>query len=296
MSDHCDASSILATASQRYPHVVSLRRSSMRERVVVKWGGGLITEKHAMKTVRPDILESLAEQIDACLSAGTDVILVHGAGSFGHLKAKQYRLADGKLDGAVFEGELTQEQAVESVREDMMELNAHVMGALTKLDISAVSLPPHTWARNTGPDFEGDLALFEDAPRGIVVVTYGDVVDCDEQMFGILSGDDLVVRLANEINGVKRLVFAMGGVDGVLAQPPKEGVADVLIETLGTEQLFEGEHAAEMDVTGGIGLKVHRGFLVAENGIEVLMVSGEHDQRVADACLGRPVVGTRLVA
>ena len=73
----------------------------MRERVVVKWGGGLITEKHAMKTVRPDILESLAEQIDACLSAGTDVILVHGAGSFGHLKAKQYRLADGKLDGAV---------------------------------------------------------------------------------------------------------------------------------------------------------------------------------------------------
>ena len=268
----------------------------MRERVVVKWGGGLITEKHAMKTVQHEVLQSLAAQIDACLSAGMDVVLVHGAGSFGHLKAKQYRLAEGKLEGQSFQGTLTQEEAVTDVQQDMLELNAHVMEALTKLDISAVSLPPHTWAKNTGPSFEGDLTMFEEAPRGIVVVTHGDVVECDEQGFGILSGDDLVVRLANELSGVRRLVFAMGGADGALAHPPKEGVADVLLETLSPDQLFEGEHAAEMDVTGGIGLKVARGFQVAKTGVEVLLVSGEHGQRVADACLGRPVLGTRLVA
>ena len=268
----------------------------MRERVVVKWGGGLITEKHTMKTVRHEILQSLAAQINACLSAGLDVILVHGAGSFGHLKAKQYRLAEGKLEGEAFEGTMTQEEAVEDVQQDMLELNAHVMEALTKLDISAVSLPPHTWARNTGPSFEGDLTMFEEAPRGIVVVTHGDVVECDQKRFCILSGDDLVVRLANEISGVRRLVFAMGGVDGVLAQPPREGVTNVLLETLSSDLLFEGEHAAEMDVTGGIGLKVTRGFQVAKTGVEVLLVSGEHDSRVVDACLGRPVIGTRLVA
>ena len=268
----------------------------MRERVVVKWGGGLITEKHAMKTVRHEVLASLADQIDECLSAGVDVILVHGAGSFGHLKAKQYQLAEGKLDGTIFSGDMTQEEAVEAVRQDMRELNGHVMEALTRLDISAVSLSPHTWVRNTGPNFDGDLSLFEEAPKGIVVVTHGDVVDCDVGSFGILSGDDLVVRLANEISGVHRLVFAMGGVEGVLASPPNDEADDVLLETLGREQLFEGEHASEMDVTGGIGLKVNRGFLVAEKGVEVLLVSGEHEHRVTDACLGRPVVGTKLVA
>ena len=38
----------------------------MRERVVVKWGGGLITKKHEMKTVRTDVLDDLARQLEAC--------------------------------------------------------------------------------------------------------------------------------------------------------------------------------------------------------------------------------------
>ena len=169
----------------------------MRERVVVKWGGGLITQKNAMKTVRHDILDDLAEQLETCLLQGVDVVLVHGAGSFGHLKAKTYQLAGGKSDASDLPNDRSQEQAVVDVRNDMLELNEHVLTALTKRDISAVSLPPHQWAKNTGPTFEGDLSLFESAPQGIVVVTHGDVVDCDEPlMFGILSGDDLVYRLA----------------------------------------------------------------------------------------------------
>lgn len=269
----------------------------MRERVVVKWGGGLITEKSALKTVRHDVLDRLAKQLDACVQAGLDVILVHGAGSFGHLRAKEHRLNEGKLDPEAVAGSMTQEDAVEAVRQDMRELNAHVMQALTKYDVSAVTLSPHQWARNTGAHFDGDLTLFEQAPRGIVMVTHGDVVDCDEPArFGILSGDDLVLRLAAEVPGVKRLVFAMGGVDGVLAEPPVPDQADRLLPTLRREDVFTGEHATEMDVTGGIGLKVERGFQAAGQGVEVVLVNGEKGERVADACMGRDVIGTRLLA
>jgi isopentenyl phosphate kinase len=268
----------------------------MRERVVLKWGGGLITEKSRLKTVRTDVLDSLAEQLSEVLAEGVDVVLVHGAGSFGHLKAKQYRLAEGRLDDALFDGEHTQLEAVGEVRNDMVELNDHVMKALTTYDISAVSLAPHTWATNTGPEFGGDVAVFGAAPQGIVMVTHGDVVDCtDERAFGILSGDDLVVRLATEVQGVTRVVFAMGGVEGVLAQPPKDGEEQMLLPTLGRNEAFSGEHASDLDVTGGIGLKVDRGFMVLESGIEVLLVSGEHEGRVRGACLGREVRGTRLV-
>ena len=268
----------------------------MRESVVVKWGGGLITQKDAMKTVRHDVLDNLAEQLEACLRQGVDVVLVHGAGSFGHLKAKTYQLAGGKSDAPDLPNDRSQEQAVVDVRNDMLELNEHVLSALTKRDISAVSLPPHQWAKNTGPTFEGDLSLFESAPQGIVVVTHGDVVDCDEPlMFGILSGDDLVYRLATELSGVKRLVFAMGGVEGVLSEPPN-GVddEDKLIQILSQNDTYKGEHMDAMDVTGGIGLKVQRGFQTAQHGIEVLLVSGEIGQRVKDACLGNDVRGTTL--
>ena len=54
----------------------------MRERVVVKWGGGLITHKDRMKSVRSEVLDDLANQLESCVEAGLDVILVHGAGSF----------------------------------------------------------------------------------------------------------------------------------------------------------------------------------------------------------------------
>ena len=268
----------------------------MRERVVLKWGGGLITEKDTMKTVRKTVLDSLAAQLESCIREGIDVVLVHGAGSYGHMKAKAYNLADGKLPEFKSPDGTTQEEAVEAVREDMLELNQHVMDALTKYDVSAVSIPPHKWARNTGHDFEADLEMFASVPEGIVLVTHGDVVDCDEpQTFGILSGDDIVYRMATELPNVKRLVFAMGGVEGVLREPPTGDCDEAsLIEVLHKEDVFSEQHMDNIDVTGGIALKVERGFQTAEHGISVHLVSGEIDERVMQACLGNEVRGTVL--
>ena len=43
------------------------------------------------------------------------------------------------------------------------------------------------------------------------MISFGDVVDCDEGEFGILSGDDLVVRICQDISHVSKLVFAIRG-------------------------------------------------------------------------------------
>ena len=267
----------------------------MRPCVVVKWGGGLITNKSTMKTVNAEVIDALAEEVRTVINNGVDVLLVHGAGSFGHLRAKQYRLADGHIEG-FNNGEMTQGDAVIAVRQDMLELNDRVMDALTAHDITAVRWSPHRWVNGTGLDFDADLEVFRTAPLGIVVVTYGDVVPCEPpRMFCILSGDDLVARLALEVDRVDRVVFAMGGVDGVLRTPPVDGFEQDLIEVLTPSTAYRGEHATQMDVTGGIGLKVHRGFEAARNGCEVFLVNGEVRGRLTDACLGKSVVGTLLL-
>jgi isopentenyl phosphate kinase len=272
----------------------------MRGKVVVKWVGGLITKKNQLCTVNRDVIHDLVKTISICHDNNLDVILVHGAGSFGHLRAKQWRLNEGKIDPSNFtpdESCSTQEQAVELVRKDMLTLNSIVMEELTNADISAAVLPPHNWANGTGDNFEGDLSIFASAPEGIVMVTYGDVVNCDEPKgFGILSGDDLVTRLAIEVPNVKRLVFAIGGVDGLLRCPPQRATDDDLIEIWSPNIKFEKEHQQDIDVTGGIGLKAARGAKVADNGIEVMMVSGQHPQRVADACIGVETRGTKVVS
>jgi len=272
----------------------------MRDKVVVKWGGGLITEKSQLCTANREVIHSLVDTIITCHNNNLDVILVHGAGSFGHLRAKQWRLNEGKIDPSNFSADdscTTQEQAVELVRKDMLTLNSIVMEELTKADISAAVLPPHMWASSTGENFEGDLQFFASAPEGIVMVTYGDVVNCDEpKRFGILSGDDLVTRLAIEVPNVKRLIFAIGGVDGLLRCPPQRATEDDLLKVWHPGIIFEGEHQTDIDVTGGIGLKASRGAKVAQNGIEVMMVSGQHPQRVADACIGVETRGTKVVS
>jgi len=250
--------------------------------VVIKWGGGLITFKDQLCTVNLEVIDELAE---ACSKTDKRLVIVHGAGSFGHMKAKKFRLAEGRIDG------LSQDEAVEDVRTDMLKLNKYVMDSLAKFGVSAKSYPPHEWARGMGPKFKGDLPVFD----GVTVV-FGDVVEDDEQEFGILSGDDIILRYATELPDVERAVFAIGGVDGILRVPPARATPDDLIEVWHPELEFEGEHASEIDVTGGIGLKAARGAEISSAGIDVILINGERPGRVIDAIEGKSVIGTRIIS
>lgn len=59
------------------------------------------------------------------------VILVHGAGSFGHMKSKRYRLAEGRII------DMQQDSAVLEVRNDMMVLNSIIKQSLEKYGIKS---------------------------------------------------------------------------------------------------------------------------------------------------------------
>lgn len=250
--------------------------------VVVKWGGGLITHKDQLCTVNKDVIDSLAE---VCSKSSKKLVIVHGAGSFGHMKAKEYRLAEGRIEG------LDQDPIVEEVRSDMLQLNKFVVDALKSRGLDVKSYPPHEWATGTGPDFSGDLPLYD----GITIV-YGDVVPDEKNEFGILSGDDLMLRYSIELADVERAIFAIGGVDGLLRVPPSKAGPEDLIDVWHPEIKFEGEHESKIDVTGGIGLKATRGAMIAKHDVDVLFVNGEKFHRLADAIEGKPVIGTKIVS
>ena len=76
-----------------------------------------------------------------------------------------------------------------------------------------------------------------------------------------------MLRYSLEIPGVERAVFAIGGVDGILLVPPPRAGPEDLIEVWNPNMRFEGEHAEDIDVTGGIGLKAARGAMIASKGI-----------------------------
>ena len=250
--------------------------------VILKWGGGLITRKSNLCEANYGVIDSLSE---ICRRSDKNLVIIHGAGSFGHLKAKKYRLAEGNIPG------IDQNTGVKEVRNDMLELNSIVVKSLQNHGLSVMTYPPHKWATGTGPNFSGELPIHE----GITVV-YGDVVDDSEKGFGILSGDDLMFRYATELPDVERAVFAIGGVDGILKVPPEHAKPEDLIEVWSPQMEFEGEHASDIDVTGGIGLKAARGAMIAEKGVDVLIINGEIPERVLSAINGQSVKGTRIVS
>ena len=175
----------------------------------------------------------------------------------------------------------------------MLTLNKIVVDSFQKHGLSTKSLPPHQWAKNTGSNFSGDVKNTFNGESD-VLISFGDVVDCDEGEFGILSGDDLVVRICNDISNVRKLVFAIKGVDGILRRPPDEATEDDLIEKWSPNVEYSGVHYTEIDVTGGIGLKAARGAEVAAMGIDVFIVNGEYPERLFNACRGVPTIGTQI--
>ena len=255
----------------------------MVRRIVIKFGGALITKKDEECVANVEIIRNLCSIVHDITQQDIQVIVIHGAGSFGHLKAKRWRLNEGHIQGLEVADSACQSQteAVEQVRSDMLALNSIVVSELEKFGLNAQSHPPHAWARNLGPNFDGSLDAFAANNPNLVHVSFGDVVDVDgDARFGILSGDDLVARLSLELPDIESLIFAMGGVDGLLKVPPHIATDEDLIEQWSPEINYEGLHQSDIDVTGGIGLKITRGHLVAQSGIGVYLINGEHPSRM----------------
>lgn len=268
------------------PHI----QSSMTSRVVIKLGGGLITDKGSMKKFDSDSVKRVADSISSVVEMGVPIIIVHGAGSFGHLLAKEWSISEG-VDKKIAED---QRLVVDEIRSDMRELNGLVIDKLTDSELESEGLPPSEWAIGTGSGFQGDITNFERVVEAPIPITFGDVVNTnDRQEFGILSGDDLMVRLSRELE-VSHCIFLIGDAEGVLSGPPNQEGSS-LISRLAAEEEIEGPHYSEIDVTGGIGLKIDRARKIASDVEEVWILDGRCPERVVELLSTGETRGTKIL-
>jgi len=259
--------------------------------LLIKFGGGLITDKSAMKTVDTDVITNLANLTHQLISQGHALTIVHGAGSFGHLKAKEWRIAQG-ADEAILTEQIL---AVDSIREDMLKLDSILCDALEQQNIEVRNLPPSQWARETGPNFTGSLTPITNCPKDIVAVTFGDVVDCDPpKRFGILSGDDLMVRIAQESESITHCIFLLGDTEGLLSAPPSDPLAELIPLWKPSHEIY-GDYDTTQDVTGGIFLKLESAAMIAQSVEHVWFLDGRETDRVMQLLDEGATRGTRIM-
>ena len=212
--------------------------------VVLKLGGSVVTEKDREETVDGESLDAAAAAIGDAVDDLDGLIVVHGGGSFGHPNAAAYGVST--TEGTHDTG------GVLAIHGAMKTLNKFVLRRLREHDVPAVPVHPLSAAsRDTG----GELTLPVQQVRtlldeGFVPVLHGDVIAHASEGVTVVSGDELVVELAQGVDADR--VGLCSAVPGVLDEddaviPRIEAYEDV-VSVLGASD--------ETDVTGGMAGKV----------------------------------------
>ena len=255
--------------------------------LLVKLGGSVLTEKTRLRTPRRSAIRRLAAELAAVRAP---LLIVHGAGSYGHILASRHRLREGGSGAA-------KRAAVARVQADVRDLDRLVVDALNRAGFASIPIPPAAvLSLNDGRVSAVDLTPFlEFSSMGFTPVTFGDVVRDLRRGVSICSGDLMMLELARAFRP-ERAVFA-ADVDGVFTSDPKRRPSANLLKTVAPKDLerIEFSSSRRTDVTGSIEGKLRRMFEISEHVGECLVVNGNVKNRVRDALRGRRVVGTRIV-
>jgi len=275
----------------------------MKELVFLKLGGSLITDKTQPYTPRLDVMDDLALQIKTALQSrpGLRLVIGHGAGSFGHVPASEYRTRDGLPPKATPLAHRERDETEENYWKGFAEvwyqasaLNRFVMKALHKAEVRAISLSPVSSVIAS----DGQVSVWETTPlrmalsAGIVPIIQGDVVFDEIRGGTILSTEDLFGHLARALNPDRILLAGLEA--AVWEDFPARTKKFEKITPGSFEEISTGVgKAAGADVTGGMESKVKQMLGLVEDvpGLTVQVFSGDEPGNLARALTG-DILGT----
>ena len=236
-------------------------------KIILKLGGSIITKKESYPPkVNTKTLKRLAQEIQQAWDPKQDqLIVVHGAGCFGHIPADQYGLINEKYHEKKAIG-------AQIIYQGMKKLHGAVAKAFWKYDLPFVSFPPHACcSMNNKKLIEmSSSSIIKMTEYGMIPVLYGDAVLDQTTGIDIVSGDQIVCYLASVW---KPNLVALGtDVDGVFESDPKIQKNAKLIPEISSdnwEKVFpQLSGSTHIDVTGGMAGKIQHLWKLAKEGTE----------------------------
>ncbi|XP_047954997.1 isopentenyl phosphate kinase-like isoform X1 [Salvia hispanica] len=286
---------------------------------IVKLGGSAITCKNELETINEDNLSIVSSQLRQGMISepchGMDwsrrpgstniqtvvdkfddelessqckrLIVVHGAGSFGHFQASRSGVHKGGLNKPLVKAGFV------ATRISVNTLNLEIVRALAKEGIPSIGMSPFSCGWST---CERNIAMADTSTvvkaldAGFVPVLHGDAVLDTSLGCTILSGDVIISHLAEHLR--PDYVVFLTDVSGVYDRPPTEPGAVLLREIVvhedGSWSVLQPKLQDEVeitvaahDTTGGMVTKITEAAMIAKLGIDVYIVKAatEHSAR-----------------
>ncbi len=247
--------------------------------ILLKIGGSVITDKARETTIKDANLSMVTQQI--ANARGSKLILVHGAGSFGHPQAIKY-LSRG-----------FSAQGIWRTHAAVCLLNTTFVNELQSKNVPALPIHPldHVVVDH-GEIVEFNLGVLQlMLENNLTPVIHGDVVMDKSQRFNILSGDQLVSYLARLMRPQK---IGMGtDVDGVIY----EGKTIRHLTPADFERYrAEITGSSNVDVTGGMLKKVSELIDLAKQGVQSHIFDATKDGNITTFLSSRNDLGTIITA
>lgn len=244
----------------------------MKNLVLVKLGGSVITDKSKPFTARPDVISRLGREIQRkYINKNTDLIIGHGGGSFPHESASKYKTNLGNINKKSVKGFcLTADYAI--------QINRIVMSELLKLKINTVSFAPLSFMYENKIIIDHILKAFD---LKILPVIYGDVALNKTTGFHISSTEMIFDNLLKKLSKFYKKIT-------IIYYTDTSGVYDSNGKTIPliTHKNFKEVQkyitgSKNTDVTGGMLLKVKESLrLVKKLDAEVYIMNGLSKGRV----------------
>lgn len=251
---------------------------------IIKLGGSVITDKSKKSLFKTEIMNNLSKEIK---KANKNCIIVHGAGSFGHILAKKYNLNNGFKKKDQLGGFSKTLQMVQV-------LNSYVLKSLNKNGINAISIAPHSILKLKNHEIHKiNFEIFSDfLNNNFVPVTFGDVVLDEKLGFSICSGDLLIYELSYFFKPEK-VIFVLDE-DGIYNSNPKINKNAELLKYIKRNEIkkLSTDLNSHADVTKGMGGKINIIDKIAKLGIDTILLNGNKYDRLYRALLGKKIIGT----
>lgn len=237
----------------------------MKDLVLVKMGGSVITDKSKPFTARVGVIQKLVEKIKSFKDESTDLIIGHGGGSFPHVPASKYQTQKGLINKDSLLGlVLTADAAI--------QINRIVVSEFLKQRINVLSFAPLSFIYDKKIMLE---PIEKSLDLGITPLVYGDVMMNKKQGFEIFSTersiDILAIKLAKNYRKIKIIFYS--DTNGVYDD---NGKTIPLITPKNFKEIKKYiVGSGNTDVTGGMIHKVEESLkLVKKLNAEVFILNG----------------------
>jgi isopentenyl phosphate kinase len=267
--------------------------------IILKIGGSILTKKDSAKPevdysnldrIACEIKDSLQSD-SICQDLSDGLIIVHGAGSFGHPPASKYKIGESFTD----EEYPYKRLGFAEIQNQVKKLDSIICDSLIKHDIPVVSIPPSAFVTTVNKRiYEFRLGIIKEyLKEGYVPVLYGDIVLDENLKMAIISGDQILQYIAKILKSDNIILGT--DVDGVYTKSPKTHEDAELIPILtNLNQIKELESTNNIDVTGGMVGKVNELLELAHLGIDSEIINANTPNTIANALQSKNIKGTKI--